>query len=177
MNTEDSSETLQPDVLTASDVRLVLVAVAATVDPQAASKILHMLLELDISDTRSLAADVFLKRALAGKTPKEFLKTPEFISPLGEEASGFGAPPNEELLSILLARLRQATNGRGGRRVLADAIGVSASSVSQWLTGAHSPGGEQTLRMLSWLQSEEGKRRASGSEGTSHLVPPRNLSR
>ena len=60
-------------------------------------------------------------------------------------------------LANLRARLNRATNQRGMKSKLAKFMGVPLANVSQWLSGDREPGGETTLRLLHWVQKQEGK--------------------
>jgi transcriptional regulator with XRE-family HTH domain len=55
----------------------------------------------------------------------------------------------------LLRRLNAATSDRGAKSQLAIAMGVPLANVSQWLSGEREPGGENTLRLLNWVQAAE----------------------
>jgi transcriptional regulator with XRE-family HTH domain/DNA-binding transcriptional regulator YiaG len=58
-------------------------------------------------------------------------------------------------LPTLLKRLNEATRKRGMKTSLAKFIGVPLSKVSEWLSGAHEPSGENTLRLLHWVEQQE----------------------
>jgi len=63
----------------------------------------------------------------------------------------------ESQMAHLLVRLKKATGGHGKKSELARYLGVPLSSVSQWLSGEREPGGETTLRLLHWIEGQEGK--------------------
>lgn len=56
-----------------------------------------------------------------------------------------------------LERLRKATAERGQKTALADFLKVPLARVSQWLSGERDPDGENTLRLLKWVQRQERK--------------------
>jgi transcriptional regulator with XRE-family HTH domain len=58
-------------------------------------------------------------------------------------------------LPNLLDRLEKATQEHGKKSELANFLGVELVSVSKWLSGAREPGGETTLKMLTWVEQQE----------------------
>lgn len=58
-------------------------------------------------------------------------------------------------LPTLIKRLNEATTERGTKTALAKFMDVPLSKVSQWLSGAHEPGGETTLQLLHWVEQQE----------------------
>ena len=54
-----------------------------------------------------------------------------------------------------LERLNKATSQRGAKTALAKYLGLPLVSVSQWLSGDREPGGENTLRLLKWVEQQE----------------------
>lgn len=64
----------------------------------------------------------------------------------------------KERLPELLARLKRATQKRGKKAELARYLGVALPKVSRWLSGKPEPGGETTLRLLSWVEQQERQR-------------------
>jgi transcriptional regulator with XRE-family HTH domain len=60
-------------------------------------------------------------------------------------------------LMRLFARVRRLTNDHGSKQKLADALGVVAPRLSEWLRGAVEPGGESTLHLLEWVTEKEAK--------------------
>jgi transcriptional regulator with XRE-family HTH domain len=54
-------------------------------------------------------------------------------------------------------RVKKATEQRGQKTALAKFLDVPLSSVSQWLSGDREPGGETTLRMLRWVELQQGR--------------------
>lgn len=58
-------------------------------------------------------------------------------------------------LPNLLDRLKKATQEHGKKSELASFLGVELVSVSKWLSGAREPGGETTLKMLTWVEQQE----------------------
>jgi transcriptional regulator with XRE-family HTH domain len=64
------------------------------------------------------------------------------------------------LLPQLLDRLRKATNARGAKSKLAAELNIPLTSISQWLNQSQDrePGGEQTLKLLAWVQQYEKSR-------------------
>jgi transcriptional regulator with XRE-family HTH domain len=55
----------------------------------------------------------------------------------------------------LLKRLNEATCERGAKAALAKFMGVKLPTVSRWLSGTKEPGGENTLRLLHWVEQQE----------------------
>jgi DNA-binding transcriptional regulator YiaG len=62
-------------------------------------------------------------------------------------------------LHRLFKRVRAHTKRNGALTELADFLGVSLSTLSDWLRGRFEPGGEITLRMLKWVERSEVKRK------------------
>ncbi len=58
-------------------------------------------------------------------------------------------------LLSLLDRVRSATQGHGKKAELAAHLGVPQTRVSEWLHGKNQPGGEITLKLLQWVESQE----------------------
>lgn len=58
-------------------------------------------------------------------------------------------------LPELIKRLKNVTSERGKKAALADFLDVTPAMVSQWLSGDREPGGETTLRLLTWIEQEE----------------------
>jgi transcriptional regulator with XRE-family HTH domain len=58
-------------------------------------------------------------------------------------------------LPALLKRLNEATRERGQKTELAKFMGVPLPNVSQWLSGDREPDGENTLRLLHWVEQQE----------------------
>jgi transcriptional regulator with XRE-family HTH domain len=58
-------------------------------------------------------------------------------------------------LPNLLERLKKATAERGKKSALAKALGVPLVNVSKWLSGVREPGGETTLKLLTWVEHQE----------------------
>ena len=61
-------------------------------------------------------------------------------------------------LKKLRDRLNRATADRGMKSNLAKFMRVPLSNVSQWLSGEREPGGETTLRLLQWVEQQEGQK-------------------
>lgn len=62
-------------------------------------------------------------------------------------------------MDVLKARLNKATKGRGEKAELARFMKLPLANISQWLSGKREPGGENTLRLLRWVEQQEAKRR------------------
>jgi len=58
-----------------------------------------------------------------------------------------------------LKRLKEATAARGQKTILANDLGVSLARVSQWLSDERNPDGENTLRLLQWIEQHGPKKR------------------
>ena len=58
----------------------------------------------------------------------------------------------------LLARLNKATANRGMKASLSKDMGVSLSTISNWLSGAREPDGQNTLKLLKWVEERERKK-------------------
>lgn len=61
------------------------------------------------------------------------------------------------LWGSLKSRLAEVVEQEGKRTELAASLGVTASAVSQWLSGATKPTAEATLQLLEWVRVEEAK--------------------
>jgi len=59
------------------------------------------------------------------------------------------------ILPTLIERLRLATKERGRKAELALWLGVSPQKVTDWLSGRIEPSGENTLRLLKWVEQQE----------------------
>jgi transcriptional regulator with XRE-family HTH domain len=59
------------------------------------------------------------------------------------------------MLPDLLSRLAGATASKGMKTKLAEDLGETLASVSQWLSGKRKPSGETTLRLLHWVEQWE----------------------
>lgn len=72
---------------------------------------------------------------------------------------------NDDLsrLDALLREVRQICWRRGKRAELARFVGVPLPRVSEWLSGRVRPGGEATLAILAWWQSQEERNRPQPS--------------
>lgn len=82
--------------------------------------------------------------------PPETLVLPKHSGPLPS------APVTEtDLLPQLRRRLVQATTARGAKTALAEKLGVSQATVTEWLNGAIAPSAENTLRLLQWVSEAE----------------------
>ena len=75
--------------------------------------------------------------------------------------------PVKDQLPDLIDRLRKATSEYGMKSRLAESFGVPLASISQWLSGEREPGGETTLRLLNWVESQEQKQKSPGG-----VLPP-----
>jgi DNA-binding transcriptional regulator YiaG len=58
-------------------------------------------------------------------------------------------------LPKLIQRLNRATEERGRKSKLAAWLGVHRQCVPDWLSGKQEPGGEITLKLLQWVESQE----------------------
>jgi transcriptional regulator with XRE-family HTH domain len=61
----------------------------------------------------------------------------------------------QPVLPKLIERLNRATGVRGRKTELAAWLGVHRQSVTDWLSGKQEPGGEITLRLLTWVEQQE----------------------
>lgn len=78
-------------------------------------------------------------------------------------------------LDSLIARVNNATQSHGAKSDLARFLGVPPQRVREWLSGAKSPGGETTLRLLEWVTAEEAKQNApAGATNTREGQQTRN---
>lgn len=59
------------------------------------------------------------------------------------------------ILPKLIERLRKATSERGQKSKLASWLGVSPQKVTDWLSERIEPSGENTLRLLKWVEQQE----------------------
>jgi DNA-binding transcriptional regulator YiaG len=72
------------------------------------------------------------------------------------EANTLTKATAESALPRLINRLKQATAAHGKKSELAEWLGVHRQMVTDWLSGKQEPGGEMTLRMLQWVEQQEG---------------------
>ena len=56
----------------------------------------------------------------------------------------------------LLNRVKKLTSTRGKPAQLAESLGVERSRISEWLSGKTKPDGENTLKLLHWVQQQGG---------------------
>lgn len=61
-------------------------------------------------------------------------------------------------MATLLARLNKATEAHGMKSKLAKYMEVPLPNVSQWLSGEREPSGDNTLRLLYWVEQQEQKK-------------------
>jgi transcriptional regulator with XRE-family HTH domain len=59
--------------------------------------------------------------------------------------------------------LDRALKRRGAKLALTRELGVSTSSIYEWLAGTRSPNAEMTLHLLQWVEQVEAKQKTSGS--------------
>jgi DNA-binding transcriptional regulator YiaG len=78
------------------------------------------------------------------------------VSGFGEKANSLNIADTEPVLPKLIARLKHATAAHGKKSELAEWLGVHRQMVTDWLSGKQEPGGEITLRMLQWVEEQEG---------------------
>jgi transcriptional regulator with XRE-family HTH domain len=74
---------------------------------------------------------------------------------LTDVSAGVKHEPVKSQMESLLARLNRATEARGKKSELARFMKLPLASISQWLSGGREPGGENTLRLLSWVEQQE----------------------
>lgn len=61
----------------------------------------------------------------------------------------------------LLERVRKFTLARGMKAKLAADLPVPLPRISEWLSGKYEPNGETTLRLLQWVEQQEGQQKKS----------------
>jgi transcriptional regulator with XRE-family HTH domain len=81
---------------------------------------------------------------------------------LTETATCPKLPPVKSQLETLLATLNCLTKERGKKTELAEFLGVPLASVSRWLSGERDPGGETTLRLLTWVEQQKREQNTLG---------------
>lgn len=69
-------------------------------------------------------------------------------------------------LSKLLADAKRLTAERGKATQLANALKVSPSRVSEWLSGKTNPDGVAALALLDWVEEAEAKKQKSPGSAT-----------
>ncbi len=89
---------------------------------------------------------------------EEFLQ--DNLQTLGDPSISDLVQRTIQSLQTLLDRTTALTSAKGGKRRLAEELGVSTSSVSEWLSGRYQPDGKTTLRLLQWVLKEERKNKA-----------------
>jgi len=78
---------------------------------------------------------------------------------LTNKASSLTSEGVKPVLPKLIERLKRATAMRGKKTALAKWLGVHRQCVTDWLSRKQEPGGEVTLLLERWVQSqEEGQR-------------------
>ena len=131
--------------------------------------------------------DLILRRLLGQRSSEEQLEKLEWLNCILEDASAKLPPLHEgtwsmpmrkdsalqsgvllvnslevtPMLPKLLERLNSMTQDFGKKSELATHLGVARQMVSLWLSGKREPGGETTLRLLQWVQTEEAKQKSS----------------
>jgi DNA-binding transcriptional regulator YiaG len=83
---------------------------------------------------------------------------------LTEAESHAKLSPVKSQLDNLLATLNRLTKEPGKKTELADFLGAPLASVSRWLSGDREPGGQTTLRLLHWVEQQEGQANTIGSD-------------
>src|ERR1043165_1707329 len=79
------------------------------------------------------------------------------------------------LLAGLIERVKAATAARGKKSALARWLGTTPQCVTDWLAGRRAPGGEVTLLLLEWVQSEEPHQNKNTPAAL--VTPPRRKTR
>jgi DNA-binding transcriptional regulator YdaS (Cro superfamily) len=69
--------------------------------------------------------------------------------------------PKGKLWEDLRQKLERVLQKRGAKIALARKIGVSPSSVSEWLAGVSTPTAEAALFLQEWVPAEEARQKAS----------------
>lgn len=110
-------------------------------------------------------AAMTLLEVLAQKGPIRGVNFPtsDLNSGLPEINDSLTSPPMVPTLNGLILRLTSATQMRGKKSALCAELGVSASRLSQWLSGRRKPDAEMTLRLLAWVQADEAKTKSPAS--------------
>ena len=60
-------------------------------------------------------------------------------------------------LPNLLKKVAMLTKPKGAKAMLASALGVPQSRISEWLGGKYSPSGDIALKLLRWVEQQEAK--------------------
>jgi hypothetical protein len=81
---------------------------------------------------------------------------------LGFQRIGAVASNRESLWEQLRTRLNLALQRRGAKLALTRKLGVSSSSVYEWLADVRTPNAEMTLRLLQWVEQSERKQKPLG---------------
>lgn len=96
---------------------------------------------------------VFVPKPKDWAWPKGAVTGPQ--NSLTDSSSAGKVPDVKSVLPDLRKRLKKATSRRGKKSELARFLGAPLASVSRWLSGLQEPGGETTLRLLTWVEQEE----------------------
>lgn len=84
------------------------------------------------------------------------------------------SPRSENMRSVrmemesLIAEARSLASERGKKTQLANALGVSSSRITEWLSGVTEPDGRNTLKLLNWVQEQQSLQQ---SKTPSHASP------
>jgi hypothetical protein len=65
--------------------------------------------------------------------------------------------PEGERIAALMARLQVILQQPGKRKQFAQALNAWPHQIAAWLSGRNRPGGETTLAIVEWINSEEPK--------------------
>ena len=89
------------------------------------------------------------------------------VTPSGKSAAVTGE------LDSLIDRAKRACEPRGSghRKRLAKFLGVPMPRISEWLSGAKTPAGPTTLRLLEWVTAEEAKPKQSAAGVSPQAAP------
>jgi transcriptional regulator with XRE-family HTH domain len=74
--------------------------------------------------------------------------------------------PVKTEIERLLDKVKRLAAKPGRKAAIAAALGISQSRVSEWLSGVCEPGGQNTLRLLRWVQEQESQQKRSGTAST-----------
>lgn len=74
-----------------------------------------------------------------------------------EDSESRDTAPMKTEMERLIDKVKKLTEPRGMKSGLAEHLGVSTSTISEWLAGHYEPGGQATLKLLQWVEKQRGK--------------------
>lgn len=109
----------------------------------------------------ALRAAVQVKEMMEEDITQQCYEQIQSLADEGKETTLTNAPKTEiddvvkSEMQHLLDKVRKLTEPRGAQSALAEFLQVPTSRVSEWLSGKCEPGGQNTLRLLQWVEQQE----------------------